>query len=533
MIEADNFDALRWLRMTHRGRVKCIYIDPPYNTGNKDWVYNDSYMSKEDAWRHSTWLEFLFQRLEIARDRLSEDGVMLVSINDENRAKLELLLDEVMPGMSLGSLVWRTRVGSNADHGFFMSQDHEHVLVFGKEAFRFLGNEKTYALYSNPDGDARGDWTKSDLTLGFSYLERPNLFYPLVDPDSGIAYPPNPDRVWVYPIKERSSTSRTQFMEDRLADRQIAFPTDQRIEVWDTMDVLLHAIDRNDVPTSGKTPLLRRGLPNLDYWVGRKVGFGTPRLKRFKANLRNQRQPLSSWVTPRAEAEDTDAQIIQIVSGTNDEAAKDVKSIFGEKAFNYAKPVSLIRELIRQSTGPTDLVLDFFAGSATTAQAVMELNAEDNGSRRFIMVSSTEATEVDPARNICRDVTAERIRRLNASDDVKYADLRAPFAYLRTRRINLEDIDYDLSPDHVWLALQAMHGLPLVGPSRPAAVASTSRFTRISYPRFARLPIDVPKASVANRRPCLSSTSRTRQGRIFSETPSDSSAGKRKLTMSP
>lgn len=157
------------------------------------------------------------------------------------------------------------------------------------------------------------------------------------------------------------------------------------------------------------------------------------------------------------------------MSGTNQEGTTEVQDVFGSKAFNYAKPVSLIRELVRQSTGPDDLVLDFFAGSATTAQAVMELNAEDGGCRRFIMVSSTEATEDEPDKNLCRDVTAERIRRLNASEDAKYADLAAAFAYLRTYEIAFEDLDYDLMPADAWTALEAMHDLPLTpyDPARP------------------------------------------------------------------
>lgn len=197
------------------------------------------------------------------------------------------------------------------------------------------------------------------------------------------------------------------------------------------------------------------------------MGFGTPRFKRYKKFLRNPTQPLSSWITPRAEKDTVEAGANAIVSGTNDEGAKVIKDVFGEKAFNYAKPVSLIRELVRQSTGPDDLALDFFAGSATTAQAVMELNAEDNGARRFIMVSSTEATEAEPGKNICRDVTAERIRRLNALDSGKYADLSAEFAYLRTREIDFEAINAELEPAEAWNALEAMHGLPLT-PHDPA-----------------------------------------------------------------
>lgn len=202
-------------------------------------------------------------------------------------------------------------------------------------------------------------------------------------------------------------------------------------------------------------------LPDFDFWVGKKIGYGTPAFKRYKKDLRNVRQPLSTWITPRSEAGTVTEGANVLVVGTNDEAAKEIKAVFGSKAFNYAKPVSLIRELIRQSTGPGDTVLDFFAGSATTAQAVMELNAEDGGDRRFIMVSSTEATADNPGKNLCHDVTAERIRRLNASNDKKFANLSTPFAYLRCREIEFEDLDYEFAPAEVWTALETLHRLPL------------------------------------------------------------------------
>lgn len=464
VIEGDNFDALRWLRMTHAHRVKCIYIDPPYNTGNKDWVYNDHYIDPNDRYRHSTWLEFLFRRLSLARDLLSNDGVILVSINDENRAKLELMMDEALPGMRLGTFAWRTRQGSNADQGSFFSPDHEHVLVYGHTGFRFSGNAKTYDMYSNPDNDPRGDWQKDNLTLGFDHTERPNLYYPLHDPKEDIWYPANPDRIWVYASRDRLKPGQrvqARPMEEFIERNQIWFPDNQRVEVWPTIDALMSAIKSGDVPTAGRTPVLREGLPNLEFWVGKKVGFGTPRFKRYKQDLRNATQPLSSWITPRSEESTVDDGANAIVSGTNDEGAKVIKDVFGSKAFNYAKPVSLIRELVRQSTSFDDLVVDFFAGSATTAQAVMEVNADDQGSRRFIMVSSSEATADEPDKNICRDVTAERVRRLNAARDGKYADLSAEFAYLRTREIDFDALNSELDPAEAWTALEAMHGLPL------------------------------------------------------------------------
>lgn len=474
VIEGDNFDALRWLRMTLAGRVKCIFIDPPYNTGNKDWVYNDHYVDREDAWRHSTWLEFLYQRLTIARDLLARDGVLLVTISDEQRAKLDMLMEEVLPGMRVGSLVWRTRVGSNADQLAFLSPDHEHVLVYAGPDFRFAGNAKSFEMYGNPDNDPNGPWRPDNLTLGFNHLERPNLYYPLHDPKTDIWYPANPDRIWVYASRDRlrpGQRVQARPMEEFIERGQILFPTEQRVELWPTREALDAAIEAGDVPKSGRTPMLRPGLPDLDFWVGKKVGFNTPAFKRYKKDLRNPTQPLSSWITPRAEKETVPEDANVLISGTNDEGAKVIKQVFGEKAFNYAKPVSLVRELVRQATGPGDLVLDFFAGSATTAQAVMELNAEDGGARRFIMVSSTEATADEPDKNLCRDVTAERIRRLNGFQEGPYAELKAPFAYLRTREIPFEDLDFELGVEEAWHALETFHGLPLTRWEAGAAFA--------------------------------------------------------------
>lgn len=216
LIEGDNFDALRWLRMTHAHRVKCIYIDPPYNTGNKDWVYNDHYIDPNDRYRHSTWLEFLFRRLSLARDLLSPDGVILVSINDENRAKLELMMDESLPGMRVGSLVWRTRDTTSAK-GKNFSDVHEHILVYGNEGFEFNGSAKSRSKYKNPDNDPRGDWNVDPLTLAFDRYDRPNLFYPLHNPVTDIWYPCDRDRVWCFASKLRlkdGQMTRSAPMED-------------------------------------------------------------------------------------------------------------------------------------------------------------------------------------------------------------------------------------------------------------------------------------------------------------------------------
>lgn len=474
VIEGDNFDSLRWLRMTHAGQIKCIYVDPPYNTGNKDWIYNDRYFDSDDRYRFSTWLEFLYRRFTLARDLLTEDGVILVSINDDNRALLELMLEEALPGMKTGSLTWRSRTGGNDAKGAFLSSNHEHLLIFSKHSFRFSGTEKSFEMYKHDDGDGRGPWRSGDLSKAHDHKQRPNGFYPLKDPATDIYYPCNPDNVWRYSSNEYWSSGRikTKYMEEWIECGQILFPETQRVEVFQDRASLEIAIKSGDIPSSGRAALIRKGLPpfkmsdgeeldSLDFWVGKKIGFGTPAFKRFKKDLKNQTQPLSSWVTPNSERDTIPKDSNMIVSGTNDEGAKVIKGIFGGKAFNYAKPVSLIRELIRQSSSPGDIVLDFFAGSATTAQAVMELNSEDKGDRRFIMASSTEVTEDKPDKNICRDITAERIRLLNKSEDKKYADLSAEFAYLKTREIPFDAFDDELKPQEVWSVVEALHGLPL------------------------------------------------------------------------
>ncbi|WP_196053653.1 site-specific DNA-methyltransferase [Paracoccus lichenicola] len=450
VIEGDNYDALRWLRMTMAGQIKCIYIDPPYNTGTKDWVYNDHYANPEDTYFHSTWLEFLFRRLTLARDLLAEDGVILVSINDDQRAKLELLMDEALPGMRIGSFVWKTRPGTKGE-GAYLSQDHEHVLVYGKSAFRFGGSPVDVGKYSNDDNDPRGPWSSTTLQKNASFKDRPNSYFPVQDPQTEFWYPCNPNRVWSFQ-KRSMKSARGDTFEDLYESNQIIFTKRTEFQEFHSLSEMLQAIDEETAHR-----FLRRDIPDLDFWVGKKIGLGSVRRKLFLKDLKQDTKPVSSWAN--AEAVNPEANVI--AAGMNQEGSKTVQSIFGSRAFDYAKPVSLIRELVRQSTGPGDTVLDFFAGSATTAQAVMELNAEDGGERRFIMVSSTEATTDNPGKNLCRDVTAERIRRLNASNDKKFAALSASFAYLRCREIEFEDLDYEFAPTEVWAALETLHRLPL------------------------------------------------------------------------
>ena len=456
IIEGDNFDSLRLLKSTHAGKIRVIYIDPPYNTGNKDWVYNDRYVGANDRWRHSQWLEFLYRRLLLAKDLLTQDGVILVSINDENRARLELLMDEVFPGRRVGSFVWKTRQGSNDAKGAFFSPDHEHVLVYANSGFAFRGFEKTFQTYSNLDNDPRGDWSSDSLSCAKNYVERPNLYYPIKDPKTGIYYPCNPERVWVYASKNKVAKGqvlRANTMEECIEAERVIFPTNQRVETWNSLEELYTAIDTENVPGSGKTFMLRRELPNIEFWIGKPIGFGRPRFKRYKSDLQNDTKPLSSWIVPNSEKNLYEAEE-SFISGSNQEGARDILAAFGTKTFHYPKPLSLIQNLLSQATRTNDTVLDFFAGSGTTGHAVLALNALDGGNRKFILCSSTEATEKEPAKNLCRDVCAERIKRVIESDAaISQMPVKNSFAYLQLDKIAPGDAPFESDCAHAFQLL--------------------------------------------------------------------------------
>jgi adenine-specific DNA-methyltransferase len=283
VIEGDNFDALRWLRMTFAGRVKCIYIDPPYNTGSKDWVYNDRYFDANDRFRHSTWLEFLFRRLTLARDLLTEDGVILCSINDEGRAKLELLMDEALPGMRVGSFVWRTKDTSNdAERNF--SSVHEHILIYAKPKFEFLGFELSDAKYRNPDNDPRGKYSSDPITKAHSYVDRRNTYFPIQDPKTGWWYPCNPDSVWRFASEKVETIKkklRSETIEALIRDNRIIFPAKEAI-TYNSKAEIIEAIKTKKGPVDGNgRQLLRENLPDLEFWVGKPIALGRPSRKAF------------------------------------------------------------------------------------------------------------------------------------------------------------------------------------------------------------------------------------------------------------
>ena len=506
IIEGDNFDALRHLRMTFAGQVKCILIDPPYNTGKKDFVYNDSFVDENDSWRFSTWLEFLYQRLVIARELLREDGVLLCCINDENRAPLEMLLSNVMPGRRLGSFVWRTKDSAN-DAGGNLSQVHEHVLVYANRGFAFAGKRLVLTDYRNPDNDERGNWTPQPLTKAETYLTRANTYYPIQDPETGYWYPCDSERVWAYASEARLKPGqqlRGDTIEALIRQKEVWFPACKPEEVmrYETKAELLAAIRAGKGPIlpKKKKPLLREDLPDLDFWIGKPIATGRPSRKDFLKDKEKMVAPVSSWIAGENEKVDylydeQDAQTELLRSARGGEGSDALVAILGTKAFNHPKPPSLMRALVQQASGPDDLVLDFFAGSGTTAQAVLEANKADgaHGRRRFILVSSTEATKDEPDKNICRDVCARRVGNVIQGYG-NAPGLGGDFAYLRTRRIapgKLLEIDHA----QVWTALQLAHG-ETVAPfadapflwsgNEDAAVCYVPRFRREDAPALRR-----------------------------------------------
>jgi len=466
LIEGDNFDALRHLHMAYKGRIQCIYIDPPYNTGNKDFIYNDHFVDKDHAYKFSMWLEHLYQRLILAKDLLTEDGVILVSINDENRSKLDLLLEKIMPGCRKGSLTWRTKDTGN-DAGGNLSQVHEHILIYAKPQFEFKGRPIDVSKYRNPDNDVRGKWRPQPITKAHSLTERPNTYYPIQNPETGYWYPCDPDSVWRYSTEKNlkeGQTLRTYTIEELIQKDEISFPECDSADVmrWDTKEALIKAIQAGEGPVlpKKKTPLLREDLPDIDFWVGKNIAVGRPSRKHFLNDKEKLTAPLSTWIAGVNEEVDFgldfEDEILTIRSPRGREGSDQIKDILGYKAFDFPKPPTLIKMLIEQAAKPNNIVLDFYAGSGTTAHSVLMLNKEEKTNLRFILVSATEANEKEPNKNVCRDVCAERVKRVIQGVASNPA-LGGDFAYMKAVRTPMDILHSEIQHDQIWYVLQQIH----------------------------------------------------------------------------
>lgn len=336
LIEGDNLHALTALSFTHEGKVDVIYIDPPYNTGNKDFKYNDSYVDKEDSYRHSKWISFMQKRLVIAHRLLNEKGVIFISIDDNEQAQLKLLCDEIFSENNFISIISWQRAYSPKNQSKKISKDVEYILCYAKNSestdFALLPRtEKMNKRYKNLDNDHRGPWKSGDLIAN---EERKNGHYIITGPRGDLFDAP-PGKHWSYAEEK---------MKDLLNDNRLYFGRD-----------------------------------------GRSI----PSLKQFLHEVQQGRKVSTLFLHEEA--------------GHTDEAKKELKSFFeqSDELFSTPKPTRLIKLLINLSISKSPTVLDFFAGSGTTLDATMQLNAEDKGNRQCILVTNNE-------NQICEQITYKR-----------------------------------------------------------------------------------------------------------------------------
>ena len=395
-IQGDNLQVLKLLQESYLGKVKMIYIDPPYNTGH-DFIYNDHFemdrdeyeqqtsMFDEDGNRnftentdanprfHSDWCSMMYSRLMLARNLLTEDGVVFISIDDNEVDNLKKICSEIFGTINfVATFPWRKRT-AKSDVPFGVSQDYEWIICFAKSGnFSASAKGKERKYYETPDFPGR-PWRVHDLTKQTTASERPNSYFTITDPKNGEQYPANPNRTWA--ITEE--TFKSYYAADR-----IVFPGD-----YDFLNI--------------QKPVLR-------YWKDDDVA---------KAGENFGRVPVSTKL-----AEDI---------GMSQDGTKEITELFNGRIFSFPKPSSLIKFLASIHTKMDDIVLDFFSGSATTAHAVMQLNAEDGGHRKFIMVQLPEACDEKSEaykagyKTIC-DIGKERIRRAGAKIEAELAAKSAP-----------------------------------------------------------------------------------------------------------
>jgi len=353
IVQGDNLHALKALLPRYAGQVKCVYIDPPYNTGNEGWVYNDNVNSPEinkwlgetvgkeaeDLCRHDKWLCMMYPRLVLLKQFLREDGAIFISIDDNEVAQLRLLMDEIFgKNLFVCNFAWEKRYAAPPDTkgiGYL----HESIMCFAKSKFHrnmLPFTEDQLGRYKNPDNDPRGPWKAADYTCRYTKSERPNLYYPIIQPNTGEVIYPKVTRVWAM-----SEETHTQNVENNLV------------------------------------------------WWGSKGTNSVPALKNFQSKIQEGSMPVSL--------------LKYDVVGHTDEAAKELRALVPEVKFT-PKPTRLIMHLLKIASDKDSLILDSFAGSGTTGHAVLKQNAADGGTRRFILVEMEEG--------IAKNITAERIRRV-------------------------------------------------------------------------------------------------------------------------
>ena len=354
IIHGDNLHALKALLPRYAGRIKCIYIDPPYNTGNEGWVYNDrvnsplmkewlkenSPVDNEDLERHDKWLCMMWPRLHLLKELLADDGAIFVSIDDNEQHHLRMLMDEIFGEENFSATIIWQKVFSPKNTAKHFSQDHDFILVYARDISRWTPNqlersEQALSRYKNLDGDPRGPWSSSDLTARNYYSQGT---YEVTSP-SGRKFKPS--------VGNYFRVSPERFDE---------LNKDGRI------------------------------------WWG-PDGKNMPRLKRYMTEVKTGVVPQTLWLYN--DVGHTQGAKQELVSLLEFERSEDV--------FNTVKPSSLIKRMLQIATEDDSIVLDSFAGSGTTAHAVLALNKEDGGNRKFVLVECEDYADT---------ITAERVRRV-------------------------------------------------------------------------------------------------------------------------
>jgi DNA modification methylase len=381
IIEGDNLLALKALLPTHAGRVKCIYIDPPYNTGNEGWVYNDNLTQPqfkewvgqtvgkegEDACRHDKWCCMMYPRLMLLKELLREDGSIWISIDDNEVHALRELMDEIFGGENFVATVIWEKVYSPKSSAKYLSENHDYIVVYAKNKEKWPRRllprtEEANARYSNPDNDPRGDWKPSDLSARNYYSKGT---YSIECPSGRVIEGPPEGR----------------------------FYTVSEDDFWD-MD------------------------EDKRIWWG-EDGNSAPSVKRFLSEVKDL-VPETIWTYQEV--------------GHTQQAKKEVLRILGSTdAPVTPKPVDLLRQIIWIGSEPGDIILDSFAGTGTTAHAVLATNATDNGNRQFILVQQPHDTKDDAAdaRNLCESLTAARVRKVAAGYTFKKRGARGKLTLVK------------------------------------------------------------------------------------------------------
>lgn len=360
LIEGDNYHALSVLNYTHKGKIDVIYIDPPYNTGNEGFTYNDKIVDAEDCFRHSKWLSFMDKRLRLAKSLLKSKGAIFISIDDNEQSQLKLLCNEIFGEKNfIAQFIWNKKTGRQND-AKFVSNNHEYILCYCKQVNNFTLNrlprtDEFNREFQNPNNDPRGPW-----------IHRP--------------------------LHAKSGS------EDNIYE--ITFPKGIK---WKP--------PKGTYPRFTKKKLLEM-YKNNRLWFGKK-GNNVPRYKRFLSEVK--------------QGIITNTLLLASDVGNTQKAKEDYRKVMVEVNFDNPKPLGLVKYLTKLGDRSNTIILDFFAGSGTTAQAVLELNREDNGKRKFIVCTNNE-------NNICRKICYPRIKNV-------FKRIKGKLKYFKTDFVDAEPTD--------------------------------------------------------------------------------------------